>query len=196
MLNGGEKREQDMKKPDLKLKKSNIALIGFMGVGKSAVGKELANRLNKNLVEVDSFIVKKAGKSIPQIFEDGEIAFREMEIEAVKEISAGKNQVIACGGGVVLNKINIDRLKLDSILVWLTATPGVVLKRTRSDGGVRPLINSDSGIADIRELLSYRKPYYQRAADLEVATSKCGVKEVAEQIIIKLKNYANKYPEK
>ena len=70
-----------------------------------------------------------------------------MEIEAVKEISTGKDQVIACGGGVALNKINIDRLKLDSVIVWLTATPGVILKRTRADGGVRPLINRNRGIA-------------------------------------------------
>jgi shikimate kinase len=179
-----------------KNKKSNIALIGFMGVGKSAVGKELAAQLKKELVETDSFIVKKAGKTIPQIFQEGEIAFREMEIEAVKEICTGKNKVIACGGGVVLNKINIDRLKLDSVIVWLTATPGVILKRTRSDGGVRPLISHNTGIADIRELLSYRKPYYQRAADLEVDTSKSEVKEVAEQVILKLKEYASNDTEK
>jgi shikimate kinase len=176
--------------------KNNIALIGFMGVGKSAVGKELAKRLKKELVEVDSFIVKKAGITIPQIFQDGEIAFREMEIEAVKEISRGKNQVIACGGGVVLNKINIDRLKPDALIVWLTATPGVILKRTRSDGGVRPLINQNSGIADIRDLLSYRKPYYQRAADIEVDTSKLEISQVVEQIILKLKDYANKNTQK
>ncbi len=181
-----------MKKVNLKLKKSNIALVGFMGVGKSAVGQELAQRLKKNLVEVDAYIVKMAGKSIPQIFQDGEIIFREMEIEAVKQIALGTNQVIACGGGVVLNKINIDRLKLDSLIVWLTASPGVILKRTRSDGGVRPLINRTSGISDVRELLSYRKPYYQRAADMEVDTSKASVKEVAEQILLKLKDYADK----
>jgi shikimate kinase len=180
-----------LKKLDLKLPKSNLALIGFMAVGKSAVGLELAERLGKKLVEVDSFIVNKAGKTIPQIFQDGEIAFREMEIEAVRVIAAGRNQVIACGGGVVLNKINIDRLKQDATIIWLTATPGTVLKRTRQDGGVRPLINRDTGIRDIRELISYRKPYYQRAADLQVDTSKYSVREVVEEIITKLKNYAN-----
>jgi len=183
-----------LKKVELKLNRSNIALIGFMAVGKSAVGKELAARLGKKLVEVDSYIVNKTGKSIPQIFQDGEIAFREMEIAAVKEIAAGRDQVIACGGGVVLNKINIDRLQQDSVIIWLTATPGVILKRTRRDGGVRPLIKPDSGIKDIRELLSYRKPYYQRAADLQVDTSKFGVAEVVEEIIKKLKEYANNYP--
>jgi shikimate kinase len=186
---------QKMKKLKLKIQKSNIALIGFMGVGKSAVGKVLSEKLGKNLVEVDSVIVNKAGKTVTQIFQDGEIIFREMEIEAVKEISTGKDQVIACGGGVPLNKINIDRLKLDSVIVWLTATPGVILKRTKSDGGVRPLINN-RGIEDIRDLLSYRKPYYQRAADIEVDTSKIAVPEVAEQIIIKLKEYADQNKKK
>jgi shikimate kinase len=184
-----------MKKLKLKIQQNNIALIGFMGVGKSAVGKVLSEKLGKNLVEVDSVIVNKAGKTVTQIFQDGEIVFREMEIQAVKEISTGKDQVIACGGGVPLNKINIDRLKLDSVIVWLTATPGVILKRTRSDGGVRPLINN-RGIEDIRELLSYRKPYYQRAADIEVDTSKIAVSEVAEQIIIKLKEYADQNTKK
>jgi shikimate kinase len=182
-----------MKKIRLKLPKSNVALIGFMGVGKSAVGKALAERLGQKLVEVDSFIIQKAGKSIPQIFQDGEIAFREMEIEAVKEIAGGKDQVIACGGGVVLNKINIDRLKQDAVIVWLTATPGVILKRTRSDGAVRPLIKNDTDLAGIRDMLSYRKPYYQRAADLEVDTSHDAVEEVVDQIIVKLKEYASNY---
>jgi shikimate kinase len=180
-----------LKKLRLKLPKSNIALIGFMGVGKSVVGKVLSERLNLSLVEVDSFIIKKAGKSIPQIFQEGEIAFREMEIEAIKEIAQRKDQVIACGGGVVLNKINIDRLNQDSVIVWLTATPGVILKRTQADGAVRPLIKKETGLADIRELLSYRKPYYQRAADLEVDTSHFGVGKVVNQIIAKLKEYAS-----
>jgi shikimate kinase len=181
-----------LKQLKLKLHKSNIALIGFMGVGKSVVGKVLADRLNLSLVEVDSFIIKKAGKSIPQIFQEGEIAFRELEIEAIKEIAQRKDQVIACGGGVVLNKINIDRLNQDSVIVWLTSTPGVILRRTQADGAVRPLIKKETGLADIRELLSYRKPYYQRAADLEVDTSHIGVEEVVDQITVKLKEYASK----
>ena len=79
---------------------------------------------------MDSLIDEKAGKSIPRIFqEDGEIAFREMEIEVIKEIASRKNQVIDCGGGVVLNKINIDRLKQNAVIVWLTASPSDILKR-------------------------------------------------------------------
>lgn len=180
-----------MEKKNLNLKHSNIALIGFMGAGKSAVGKVLAERLDKKLVEVDAYIVKKAGKTVQQIFQDGEIIFREMEIEAVKEIATGKNQIIACGGGVVLNKINIDRLKLDSLIIWLTANPSVILKRTRADGDTRPLINRNTRVADIRELLKYRRPYYQRAGDIEVDTSKLSIQDAAEQVISRIREYAH-----
>jgi shikimate kinase len=102
--------------------KTNIALIGFMGTGKTAVGRLLAEKLNKKFLEQDSLIEQKAGKSIPEIFrQNGEISFRELEIAATKEIAREQNAVIACGGGVVLNKINIDRLKESSVVVYLTA---------------------------------------------------------------------------
>jgi shikimate kinase len=163
--------------------KTSVALIGFMGVGKSAVGKVLADKLGKKLVEMDSAIVEKSGKSIMDIFNEGEIAFRELEIDVVKKLAEGKNQVISCGGGVVLNKINIDRLKRDSYIVWLAATPGVIFKRTQSDKAGRPLLKPNSKVSDIRELLRYRKPYYERAADIKIDSSKLTVEEVAEQII-------------
>jgi shikimate kinase len=180
--------------PDIKLKKSNIVLIGFMGAGKSIVGRLLAEKLRRQFVETANLIVQRAGKSIQEIFRNGEIAFRELEIEAIKSLATQKNQVIACGGGVVLNKINVDRLKLDGIIIWLTATPSVILKRTRRDGDVRPLIRPESGITEIRELLNYRKPYYQRAADLNVDTSGSAVEEVVAEIMNKLKEYAHSHP--
>jgi hypothetical protein len=88
------------------LMKTSVALIGFMGTGKSAVGAVLAERLGKKFIEVDYLIEQKGGKPIPQIFEDeGEITFRELEIETIKQIAGRSNQVIACGGGAVLNRI-------------------------------------------------------------------------------------------
>ncbi|MDD5039459.1 MAG: shikimate kinase, partial [Dehalococcoidales bacterium] len=122
--------------------KTNIALIGFMGTGKTAVGQLLAKKLKMKFIEMDWLIAQKAGKSIPDIFRDGEIAFREREIEVTKEIAGEKNSVIACGGGIVLNKINIDRLKEGAIIVYLTASPRVILKRTSSEQGKRPLLNT------------------------------------------------------
>lgn len=168
--------------------KTNIALIGFMGVGKTQVGKALAQELNREFVELDSLIEQRARKSIPDIFEqDGEIAFRELEIEVTKEMSQARNLVIACGGGIVLNKINIDRLRRESIIVYLTASPRVILKRVSSEAGQRPLLEVDDPGLAIRELLRFRKPFYKRAADITIDTSKLDIDSVAEQIIGKLK---------
>ena len=167
--------------------RSNIALIGFMGTGKSAVGKILAERLNKKFIELDSLIERKAGKPIPEIFgQDGEVSFRELEIEITKEVSGNRNQVIACGGGIVLNKINIDRLKKDSVIVYLTASPGIILKRVSDGGEGRPLLKATDPAQAIQELLRFRKPFYERAADIKVNTSKLDVGSIAEQIIKKL----------
>ena len=168
--------------------KTNIALIGFMGTGKTAVGEVLAGKLDKKFIELDWLIERKAGKSIPEIFqEDGEIAFRELEIEVTKEVSTDRNLVIACGGGIVLNKINIDRLKESSGIVYLTASPNTILKRTSGEPGQRPLLEVDNPTLTIRELLKFRKPFYERAADITINTSKLSIEAVAKQIIEKLR---------
>ena len=168
--------------------KTNIALIGFMGTGKTVVGQVLAEKLDKKFIELDWLIEEKAGKSIPEIFqEDGEIAFRELEIEVTKEVSADRDLVIACGGGIVLNKINIDRLRESSGIVYLTASPRTILRRTSGEPGQRPLLEVANPILTIRELSKFRKPFYQRAADITIDTSKLDIDAVAEQIIEKLK---------
>ena len=168
--------------------KISIVLIGFMSTGKTVVGKALADRLGKEFIELDSLIEQKAGKTIPEIFQqDGEIAFRELEIEAAKGVSGKKNAVIACGGGVVLNKINIDRLRKESLIFYLTATPEVILKRTSGDKNERPLLKTADKVARIEELLRFRKPFYERAADVSIDTSKLDVNSVVEQIISKVR---------
>jgi len=184
--------------------KTSVVLIGFMGAGKTAVGKVLAKRLGKKFVELDSVIERKAGKSIPEIFQqDGEVTFRELEIEVTKEVSRDKNLIIACGGGIVLNKINIDRLKNEAIIVYLTASPRVLLRRISGSGEGRPLLNTSNRGGDeprhydldarsplnrsIQELLRFRKPFYDRAADIKISTSKLDIDSVAEQIIVELK---------
>ena len=169
--------------------KTNIALIGFMGTGKTAVGRALAEKLGMGFVELDLLIEQKAGKSIPDIFrQDGETAFRELEIEVTRGISKSENLVIACGGGVVLNKINIDRLRGSSRIVYLTAPPKVILKRVAGEKGQRPLLEVDNPSLTIREMLDFRKPFYERAADIKIDTSKLDIDSVAEQIISRLKD--------
>ena len=167
--------------------KSSIALFGFMGTGKTAVGKALAERLGKEFIELDALIERKAGKTIPEIFQqDGEIAFRELEIGVTKEVSEKKNAVIACGGGVVLNKINIDRLKEECLIVYLTASPRVILKRTSGDEN-RPLLSVADRASEIQRLLKFRKPFYERAAEITINTSRLSINSVVEQIISKVK---------
>jgi shikimate kinase len=167
--------------------KTSIALIGFMGTGKTAVGRLLAATLKKRFIELDAVIEEKAGKTVSQIFRDGEIAFRELEIEAVKEVSRYRNQVIACGGGVALNRINIDRLRQEAVIVYLTASPLTVLQRA-SDSKSRPLLeNTGDRLSRIKELIKFRRPFYERAADITVNTSRSDIASVVNKIIEKLK---------
>ena len=168
--------------------KTNIALTGFMGVGKTAVGRALARKLNREFVELDSRIEQKAGKSITQIFEqDGEIVFRELEIEVTRVAAQCEQLVIACGGGLVLNKINIDRLRESARIVYLVASPQIILKRILKGREKRPLVNVSDKAATIRELLKFRKPFYERAADIIINTSNLDIGVVAEQIISRLR---------
>lgn len=168
--------------------KTNIALIGFMGAGKTAVGETLAWKLGREFVELDRLIEELAGMPIPEIFrEEGENSFRELEIAATKRVYKGTNLVIACGGGIVLNMINIDRLRETSRIIYLTASPDAILKRTSTDSAERPLLQVDDPIQRIGELVRFRKPFYQRAADIVIHTSRFTVGQVVELIIRRLR---------
>jgi shikimate kinase len=101
----------------------------------------------------------------------------------VKEIADNKNQVIACGGGVVLNQINIDRLKKNASIILLEAKPEVILKRSLYDKAVRPLLKGDDKKAKIKELLSFRQPLYKRAADITIDTSDMDIGLITDKII-------------
>ena len=170
--------------------KTNIALIGFMGAGKTAVAKILADKLGKKLIELDGLIELKAGKSIPDIFrQDGEIAFRELEIETTREVAEGNNQVIACGGGIVLNKINIDRLKERAVVVYLIASPDTILQRIGADDTARPLLAKGDKALTIRQMLEFRHPFYERAADIKIDTSGLDITAAAETITARLEEY-------
>lgn len=166
------------------MNKSNIALIGFMGTGKTVIGAKLAQELGKYFIELDDLIVEKAGKSIPEIFaEEGEIQFREYEMEVCKEVSQRENVVIACGGGIVLNKLNIDYLRQNSIIICLKTSPEIILQRISKDGKEsRPLLNKPDPKAEIKKLLKFRAPFYAAATELQIDTSKLTVDEVVERI--------------
>jgi len=164
--------------------RSNIALIGFMGTGKSAVGLEISKLLGNELVEIDDLIAERAGKSIPEIFsEDGEAAFRKLEMEAVAEASRRNSVVISCGGGAVLEPQNVTRLRRNSVIILLTASLEEILRRAAQDGESRPLLNVSDREAKVRELLTFRYPIYIQAADYVIDTSGLDPEEIAETII-------------
>jgi shikimate kinase len=172
--------------------KTNVALIGFMGTGKTAVGRLLAGRLGLKFIETDAIVTSAAQKSIPQIFQEGgEIAFREAEILAIQDAARQERAVIACGGGAVLNWINIERLRGSSVIVRLTAAPVITLKRVTREVGQRPLLEVADPLSSIKEMIRFREPFYQRAADVTVNTSRRGVEAVADAIMTGLRQDAS-----
>jgi shikimate kinase len=172
-------------------KKDSIALIGFMATGKTTVGQKLAEALSKDytFIETDQMIIEDAEKSIPEIFaEDGEIRFREYEIQACKKASQLHHVVISCGGGVVLNKINIDYLKRNCHIILLTATAEEIYNRAMKDGQeTRPVIDKEDPKAEIKSVLDFREPFYNAAAEIIIDTTKKSFEEIVAEIIDKTK---------
>jgi shikimate dehydrogenase len=169
-----------------KQRKTNIALVGFMGAGKSSVGKALARKTGKPFTDLDSLVEKRAGKSISRIFkEDGEPAFRQLEKAITADSARKSGKVIACGGGVLLDPSNITALKKSSIIVYLKASNSAILKRV-SSGPLRPLLADGK---DIVPLITSRKPLYEQSADITIDTTRLGVDRAADRIIERLGEY-------
>lgn len=164
----------------------NIVLIGFMGAGKTEVGRRLAEKLEMNFVDIDDLIETKAGMKITQIFSEfGESYFRGLERKEVEYISNLTNYVIASGGGTVLNKDNMDALKRQGIFIYLKASAEVIFERTRYSAH-RPLLENVSPYDQIKRLLSYRTPFYE-ASDYTIDTSNLNIDQVVDKIIELLK---------
>jgi shikimate kinase len=163
--------------------KTNIALIGFMGAGKSAVGRVLAAKLDMEFIDMDSLIEEKAGRSIAEIFtRDGEPAFRRMEAEITAQVAGKEKKVIACGGGIVLEQNNIDIIKKSSIIVYLAAEPAILLRRVINGQERRPLLEVADPAAAIDGLLIFRRPLYEKAADIIIDTSQLDIAGAAGKI--------------
>lgn len=160
----------------------NVALIGFMGTGKSSVGRQAAHLLHFTYLDTDHVIEGRAGKPITEIFsQDGEPAFREFERRIVQELATRKRTVISTGGGLPMNPHNLSSLKDHSLVVCLWASAEKIFERVRGHGH-RPLLNDPDPLRKIRELLAFRAPYY-RQADVLVNTDFRSVHEVALQVV-------------
>ena len=164
----------------------NIALIGFMGTGKSTVAPLLAHTLGREFIDLDKEIELRQGRSIPQIFaEDGESRFRALEQELVQEVSQRHHLVIACGGGTILREENRHALKRSSRLVLLTASPETILKRI-GDETHRPLLGGKPTKEAIAQLLTERAKIYYEIADVQVSTDASTPAEVTELAVREL----------
>jgi shikimate kinase len=165
----------------------NIVLTGFMGTGKTAVGKILSQKLGFVLVDTDAEIEIEQKTTITDIFNRlGEAAFRDMESAVIKRLSVLKKAVLATGGGAVLRTENMDTLRENWIVVCLAATPETILRRTSTCKN-RPLLQVADPLQKIRALYDFRRPYYERA-DIIINTDDMGPLQVAEEIIKALKN--------
>jgi shikimate kinase len=161
---------------------NNIYLIGFMGTGKTAVGKELAKKKKWQFIDLDELIELKQKRSVSDIFaQEGEPYFRKVEKLALKDVAREKKFVVGCGGGIIIDKDNIAVMKRTGMVICLIAKPQVILDRT-SDCTHRPLLNVPDPKKQIEMLLKLRAPYYAQA-DKTVDTSKSSIKEVVDNIL-------------
>ena len=175
------------------MKKTSIALIGFMATGKTTVGKLLSERLGGKYqhIEMDEMIESIAGKSIPEIFsQDGENNFRTLEMQICKKIAKMDYCVISCGGGVVLDNRNIKNLQTKAIIIHLKSSFEVIHDRILKNGiKLRPVINKENFNEEIKKIYKIRSHLYQEAADIEVETADKDIDIIINEIIERVKKF-------
>jgi 3-dehydroquinate synthase len=165
----------------------NVILIGFMGSGKTTVGKRLAERLGYDFVDTDSLIEELTKKSISEIFEvQGEAVFRSIEKKVIAEVVQKKNQVISCGGGAVLYPENADRLRKSGKVILLSTSLETLYERLKPEISERPLLRTENPQEQIKSLLNKRSATYKKVAHFSVETDNKSVEEVVEEIIERL----------
>jgi len=158
-----------------------IYLVGFMGTGKTAVGRFLAGKLVFQFVDLDSLIEEKEGIKIVDIFaQKGEAYFRDLESMVLKETADKEKLVFACGGGIVVRRSNTDFLEENGLTVCLDAEPEVIYERVKKSGH-RPLLNVSNPKKEIESLLNTRKEFYGRIKR-HIDTSCLTVEETADRI--------------
>lgn len=165
----------------------SVALIGARGCGKTTVGRVLAGLLGGECMDTDELVVQRAGRSIADIFaSEGEAGFRKRESQVVREVVEKPPAVISVGGGAVLNPKNVDALRVVAVLVWLTAPAEVLYPRISMDPATaksRPPLTGQPGVEEVRRILAERSPFYQRACDFQIDTVDREPREIAEEIV-------------
>ncbi|MDY7036806.1 MAG: shikimate kinase [Thermodesulfobacteriota bacterium] len=165
----------------------NIVLIGYRCSGKTEVGKILAKELNKDFFDTDKLIEDSAGCSIEKIiYRYGWEYFRNIEKKIIEKVSTRDDLILATGGGIVLEWDNVINLQRNGLIVWLDGNAEVLkerMKRDHGSGKIRPSLTGSDPLDEIREVLTIRKPLYERAADLVVDAGSASIHEVTNSII-------------
>jgi len=169
----------------------SIVLVGMMGVGKSSIGRRLAARLDVPFVDADAEIEKAAGMSIADIFaRHGEADFRSGEARVIARLLDGGPQVLATGGGAVMNADTRAAIKAKGISIWLSAEFDVLMRRINKRKNDRPLLQTADPAATLRELLVAREPVYAQA-DLTVQSREVPHDAIVSEIMTSLAAFLN-----
>ncbi|WP_114654250.1 shikimate kinase [Polynucleobacter necessarius] len=165
---------------------NNIFLIGLMGAGKSTVGKLLAKKLGRRFLDADHVIEDRCGVKIPVIFEmEGEDGFRKREAQAIKDITAEHDVILATGGGAVLLPENRQFLSERGTVIYLHANPMELWHRTKGGEG-RPLLKNGDAKKILENLYAFRDPLYREIADYVIETGKPSVNQLVNTLIMQL----------
>jgi len=170
----------------------NLFLIGYRCTGKTTIGKAIAAAIDWSFVDADTLLVRECGKPIKKIVDtEGWDAFRRMERSTLKQICTADRQVVATGGGVVLDKANIKAMKTSGMVIWLGATAETIQKRMLQDkntGNFRPALTEKGRMQEIEDMLLKRNPYYESASDFSIQTDDVPLNEISAIIIQRIKD--------
>jgi len=162
---------------------NNIILVGFMGTGKTTVGKLLAANLLWTYIDTDTLIEQQTRMKISAIFSrHGESYFRDVESVVIREVMQHNQQIVSTGGGIVFREENISVMKSNGIIVCLTAAPKIIYERTKSDED-RPLLKVENPLLQIRELLAVRSLFYAKA-DITIDTTNISPENIVQQLLL------------
>lgn len=162
-------------------KKPNLYLVGFMGVGKSSIGRRLASEMGYKFIDSDHQIEKRVGRKIPEIFAiEGEARFRQYEREFIESGHPPEARVVSCGGGLVIQPGMQDLLKQSGVVICLFASVESIIERTRRNKN-RPLLNVENPEERVRKLLAEREPIYMNSG-ICISTEGRSIAEVVQHI--------------
>ena len=171
----------------------NFVLIGFMGCGKSSIGRRLAALTGHRFVDTDDQIVQSEGRSIAEIFaSEGEEHFRELEKRTVENLVGVCGIILSCGGGLILRQENRENVKKIGIVAWLDADPDILFERA-SRSGKRPLLQTENPRETFDRLLDMRREFYTAAADFRLDSTALSHDEAAQRLLDEALRFSHRF---